>query len=317
MKYYIFIILINRFKRLVYQCESQNDRDDDPSGLAVIYNTLIILWIITLSSVSQNEAINHGLYDYWRYGLNRIIVLGIIIGIALILCCCVPICSELNNGLGERGIIIVDLICPLCTWGYLISTLVFTYYLITTNDNANDLQYHQTGDTFLDMMQILSFISIIIDYLITIPIVLGGCITSCGCINVCFCGENPIIISCCKSSLICIKNSFVFVFQKIKEFCKCNIVCSCMFSCGNVTVEPHIPDNSQITIVIENEPVPQLTNPDSVQNVTENTCATCAICLNDISEDKTILQCKHVFCTECIDEWKKKKNTCPYCRNNF
>jgi hypothetical protein len=41
----------------------------------------------------------------------------------------------------------------------------------------------------------------------------------------------------------------------------------------------------------------------------------CAICLDDINiKDMKILECNHKYHKECIDEWTKKKQICPYCR---
>ena len=44
---------------------------------------------------------------------------------------------------------------------------------------------------------------------------------------------------------------------------------------------------------------------------------TCAICLDDVTERGTIDSCDHQFCYKCIQEWSKRKNTCPNCRLSF
>lgn len=42
----------------------------------------------------------------------------------------------------------------------------------------------------------------------------------------------------------------------------------------------------------------------------------CPICMSKINfHSKKILDCKHSFHKECIDEWLKTKNTCPCCRH--
>ena len=44
----------------------------------------------------------------------------------------------------------------------------------------------------------------------------------------------------------------------------------------------------------------------------------CKICFDDKeSNEVTTLDCSHSFCTECIDQWKSKANTCPLCRAPF
>ena len=49
---------------------------------------------------------------------------------------------------------------------------------------------------------------------------------------------------------------------------------------------------------------------------------TCGICTIDFTDEEiqnrnniNILKCSHVFHTECIVEWYKVKQNCPYCRN--
>lgn len=47
---------------------------------------------------------------------------------------------------------------------------------------------------------------------------------------------------------------------------------------------------------------------------------TCAICCQIITEDRNPHECEEcqntLFCKECIDEWYKKKPSCPCCRKN-
>ena len=47
-----------------------------------------------------------------------------------------------------------------------------------------------------------------------------------------------------------------------------------------------------------------------------SSCKLCAICLMDPDPNNTIiLQCTHVFCKDCLFQWKK--GTCPICRYCF
>jgi len=45
----------------------------------------------------------------------------------------------------------------------------------------------------------------------------------------------------------------------------------------------------------------------------------CSICFTDFNhKDKvSLLSCNHYFCTHCITNWRKNKNTCPLCRKPF
>lgn len=45
----------------------------------------------------------------------------------------------------------------------------------------------------------------------------------------------------------------------------------------------------------------------------------CPICLEQVQEEEqSILNCNHIFCKKCIDDYiKQKKNTCPLCRGEI
>ena len=46
----------------------------------------------------------------------------------------------------------------------------------------------------------------------------------------------------------------------------------------------------------------------------------CAICLYEFTEDEKDLSfgsCRHLFHSDCIEEWRKIKETCPYCRGEM
>jgi hypothetical protein len=41
----------------------------------------------------------------------------------------------------------------------------------------------------------------------------------------------------------------------------------------------------------------------------------CSICLEECKEnDSVMLQCKHMFCTDCIYTWFGDQDTCPNCK---
>ena len=42
---------------------------------------------------------------------------------------------------------------------------------------------------------------------------------------------------------------------------------------------------------------------------------TCKICFE--SQIRRVTSCGHVFCTECLSEWKKSSKTCPTCRREL
>lgn len=316
-----FEVNSNIIKELVFSCH--------------FWTTL--LWIITLCNISENEASINGLYDYWQYGQNRLIVLGVIMGFMIILCCCIPICSDCNNGLSENDKLCLKVLLYICKNSFISITLIFTYYLISINNNAMNFKFNPIGSTYLDMIQIVTFITIILDYVITMIIAIYCCQICCMCECFCFYDDHPITL-CCKAFFNLIKNSFIF--QKIKEFCKCNITCSCVFTCGNGIIEPSVSENSQVVINIENDSVPPPTNVELTNTETETAVAStetvsqpitketitkeCPICCNLLDNDHTQLEeCKHVFCTACINKWeermktKKQNPTCPCCRNNF
>lgn len=48
-----------------------------------------------------------------------------------------------------------------------------------------------------------------------------------------------------------------------------------------------------------------------VESIMENEL-TCAIC-SELFVDAAMLQCGHTFCSYCIQNWQKQKNSCPFC----
>ena len=42
----------------------------------------------------------------------------------------------------------------------------------------------------------------------------------------------------------------------------------------------------------------------------------CSICCDDDFKNPIILECRHMFCERCIDEWVSKYPTCPCCRHH-
>ena len=41
------------------------------------------------------------------------------------------------------------------------------------------------------------------------------------------------------------------------------------------------------------------------------------LCLDQLSKNNVKLICGHHYCFECIAEWFKYKNNCPYCRHTL
>ena len=60
-------------------------------------------------------------------------------------------------------------------------------------------------------------------------------------------------------------------------------------------------------------------SPDVISFITEdkereNNIEECTICLEDITANVMILNCKHSFHKKCINKWLSKKHECPNCR---
>lgn len=52
------------------------------------------------------------------------------------------------------------------------------------------------------------------------------------------------------------------------------------------------------------------------EDVTEDACSICLEPLETIRY-KRKTQCGHVFCSECLHEWLRKKQTCPLCNQSL
>lgn len=43
----------------------------------------------------------------------------------------------------------------------------------------------------------------------------------------------------------------------------------------------------------------------------------CGICYDELLTDVRVLECKHIFHTECINLWIERSNSCPFCRSQI
>jgi hypothetical protein len=72
------------------------------------------------------------------------------------------------------------------------------------------------------------------------------------------------------------------------------------------------------TVQMNNEPmaVEPLVSPKDPKP--DDTLEECSICLENYGEKEIVkTPCDHVFHTTCFDEWRKKDNTCPFCRTPY
>ena len=67
--------------------------------------------------------------------------------------------------------------------------------------------------------------------------------------------------------------------------------------------------------IIRNYPITKIKNP---RKLSENK-KKCLICLENFKkgDNSIVLPCIHIFHSECIKTWMKKKNSCPLCKNKI
>jgi hypothetical protein len=69
------------------------------------------------------------------------------------------------------------------------------------------------------------------------------------------------------------------------------------------------PNNNENNISIQNVSInSQKSNKDKNQ---------CIICLDKINMPSKLIECEHIFCKECIEQWANKSSTCPLCKLVF
>ena len=211
---YYTIIKHNLLVLVMRDLENVDKNSKNPICSLIIHFILYLLSIISVFNISPSEATEHGLYDYWIYHVYRLIIIAIIFGIHTVISL---ILKNIDNDLINNLCIKISKFLCIC---YFISTLVLTYYLVATNYSAKTMSQNKTGNVYLDMIQNVTYIMMIMDYIITIPFGIG-CVTiiiTCiyECINECFCIENPIIIDIC----ICLFNSIKLILISCKNIHK-------------------------------------------------------------------------------------------------
>ena len=88
----------------------------------------------------------------------------------------------------------------------------------------------------------------------------------------------------------------VLEFYSIRVCCKYN-------STRNIRIIPNNEVNIQLNPIIYSV----IDNNLEINNL-------CTICLDENTENLVELTCSHKFHLNCIEEWYKRKNTCPNCR---
>ena len=54
---------------------------------------------------------------------------------------------------------------------------------------------------------------------------------------------------------------------------------------------------------------------NNIQQLMERINDNCGICMDTLNENNiSILQCTHVFHTECVEQWLQTRNVCPKCK---
>jgi len=73
--------------------------------------------------------------------------------------------------------------------------------------------------------------------------------------------------------------------------------------------------NMLYNLLTQNEPF-SATDEDinALPIVKSNKEDTCAICLENYTDEASELPCKHIFHTQCIHVWLKRRGICPVCR---
>lgn len=71
-----------------------------------------------------------------------------------------------------------------------------------------------------------------------------------------------------------------------------------------------LPDREAIDVYLSVSDI-EATCPISTARAGDGEC--CSICLMNIEAEQRLLPCHHVFHVACIDEWFRRKHTCPNC----
>lgn len=68
-----------------------------------------------------------------------------------------------------------------------------------------------------------------------------------------------------------------------------------------------------LNIKLEEE---DIVNKEEMKVLLEDNCFLCSICSSVLIDPQMCFGCQNSFCKECIEKWKKEKNSCPFrCKN--
>lgn len=93
-------------------------------------------------------------------------------------------------------------------------------------------------------------------------------------------------------------------------------------------ITPHFGLNSSKNKEIEkpffearSDPLPFKIESSKNKNMTEKTethAGTCPVCMDDFPRTTSVISnCRHRFCSDCINEWAQHSSTCPLCKGEF
>lgn len=97
------------------------------------------------------------------------------------------------------------------------------------------------------------------------------------------------------------------------------IIGICIFCCSlNISMIDFFLSNDSYDYNDNSESIEMINNINTIDNVIYiDDTKECCICLDKNINEWVSTSCNHEFHKECINDWRKTKNTCPICRSNL
>jgi len=136
------------------------------SNVATLNLILLVLYIVFFSNMTEQQSIEYNIQEIYNYLFVKTILACTIVAVTLLGLCGILGASSRESPNEGCTYVILVFMTLVYSIGIIIG-LVFTYMLVSNNSSVRKYQLTNKTDTIATMGQIIAFISITSDYIVT------------------------------------------------------------------------------------------------------------------------------------------------------